>query len=62
MTLAREVKPVAITLDIMLPGVDGWEVLRRLKSDEATCDVPVVIVSRSISAISRSRWAPRTIS
>ena len=44
--LAREVNPTAITLDLVLPGVDGWEVLRRLKSEEVTCEVPVVIVSR----------------
>lgn len=44
--LATSFRPLAITLDIVLPGVDGWEVLRRLKTDEATRDVPVVIVSR----------------
>ena len=29
----------------MLPGIDGWEVLKRLKSDEATRHLPVVIIS-----------------
>jgi len=43
--LARESRPIAITLDLVLPGVDGWEVLKRLKSDEATRQVPVVIIS-----------------
>jgi signal transduction histidine kinase/CheY-like chemotaxis protein len=43
--LAREWRPVAVTLDLVLPGVDGWEVLKRLKSDEATRDIPVVIIS-----------------
>ncbi|MFL6244681.1 MAG: response regulator [Thermoanaerobaculia bacterium] len=43
--LARESKPIAVTLDLVLPGVDGWEVLKRLKSDEATCKLPVVIIS-----------------
>ena len=42
---ARDLKPVAITLDILLPEVDGWEVLNRLKADEATQDIPVVVVS-----------------
>jgi PAS domain S-box-containing protein len=43
--MAGELKPVAITLDILLPEVDGWEVLNRLKADEATQNIPVVVVS-----------------
>ena len=42
---ARTLQPVAITLDIMLPHMDGWEVLRSLKADETTRDIPVVITS-----------------
>jgi signal transduction histidine kinase/CheY-like chemotaxis protein/CHASE3 domain sensor protein len=45
LTKARELKPVAITLDILLPEIDGWEVLNRLKQDEATRNIPVVVVS-----------------
>jgi CheY-like chemotaxis protein len=37
--------PIAVTLDLVLPGIDGWEVLKRLKSDDATCKLPVVIIS-----------------
>ncbi len=43
--LARESRPVAVTLDLVLPGLDGWEVLKKLKSDEVTRDIPVVIIS-----------------
>jgi CheY-like chemotaxis protein/anti-sigma regulatory factor (Ser/Thr protein kinase) len=42
---ARELLPVAITLDILLPGIDGWNVLNELKHDEATRDIPVVVIS-----------------
>ena len=42
---ARELQPAAITLDIILPEVDGWEVLTKLKSDEMTSAIPVVVVS-----------------
>ena len=44
--LAREMHPVAVTLDLVLPGVDGWEVLKRLKSDAATSAIPIVIISK----------------
>jgi len=43
--MARELKPYAITLDIILPKKDGWEVLADLKSFPETKDIPVVIVS-----------------
>ncbi len=34
-----------IVLDVMMPGIDGWEVCERLKADEATADVPIVFLS-----------------
>lgn len=40
-----ERKPAAIILDVLLPGIDGWEVLRRLKANDGTRDVPVIIVT-----------------
>lgn len=43
--LAKEATPQAIVLDIGLPGMDGWEVLRRLRADEATADVKVLILT-----------------
>jgi signal transduction histidine kinase/CheY-like chemotaxis protein len=43
--LARELHPAAITLDVIMPGADGWRVLSELKSDPATADIPVVVVS-----------------
>ncbi len=44
-TLARELRPSAITLDLILPGIDGMEVLKRLKADPVTRGIPIVIVS-----------------
>ena len=43
--LARSVGPSAITLDLLMPRADGWEVLQRLKADPATRHIPVMIVS-----------------
>src|SRR4029077_11293764 len=45
MTLAREFKPGAITLDINLPDMAGWAILERLKHDPATRHIPVHIIS-----------------
>jgi signal transduction histidine kinase/DNA-binding response OmpR family regulator/ligand-binding sensor domain-containing protein len=45
MRLARSIKPVAVTLDIVLPGAQGWDVLRALKADAVTSELPVIIVS-----------------
>jgi CheY-like chemotaxis protein len=42
---ARETLPTAIVLDIGLPGMDGWEVLRRLRADDATRDTKVLILT-----------------
>ena len=43
--LAREVRPVAITLDVMMPGVDGWSTLAALKADPALAPIPVIILT-----------------
>jgi CheY-like chemotaxis protein/anti-sigma regulatory factor (Ser/Thr protein kinase) len=43
--LARILRPTAITLDIKLPGADGWDFLVAAKSDPALARVPVIIVS-----------------
>jgi signal transduction histidine kinase/CheY-like chemotaxis protein len=42
---AKVLHPAAITLDILLPELDGWEVLSRLKRDDETSHIPVVVVS-----------------
>ncbi len=43
--VAREVRPQAITLDVMMPGMDGWAVLSALKNDPALSAIPVVMLS-----------------
>jgi CheY-like chemotaxis protein len=43
--LAREAQPQVILLDIMMPGMDGVEVSKRLRADPATADIPIVAMS-----------------
>ena len=43
--MARQYKPDAITLDILMPEMDGWSVLRTLKADKQVSDIPVVMAS-----------------
>jgi signal transduction histidine kinase/CheY-like chemotaxis protein len=43
--LARTAAPAGIVLDILLPGIDGWDVLRELRQDPATSGIPVVVAS-----------------
>jgi len=43
--LARQLPPVAITLDVMMPGMDGWSVLAELKGDAALREIPVIMLT-----------------
>ena len=45
MKRARELRPAAITLDVMMPQIDGWTVLAALKGEPELADIPVVIVT-----------------
>jgi CheY-like chemotaxis protein/nitrogen-specific signal transduction histidine kinase len=43
--LVRELRPDVITLDAMMPGMDGWAVLSKLKADPEVSDIPVVMLT-----------------
>ena len=43
--LARELHPCAITLDVMMPDLDGWTVLAAIKGDPELADIPVILIS-----------------
>lgn len=43
--LARELRPAVITLDVLMPGMDGWAVLTALKADPVLSDIPVIMLT-----------------
>ncbi|MDD5448359.1 MAG: response regulator [Actinomycetota bacterium] len=53
--LLDEEKPDCVVLDIMLPGISGWEILKRLKDDPETRNIPVVMVTAKVSDKDRLR-------
>lgn len=45
LALAKNLLPVAITLDVLMPEMDGWEVLKSLKADSQLYEIPVIMIS-----------------
>lgn len=43
--LAKKLRPMAVTLDVLMPKVDGWEVLAALKADPELADIPVIMLT-----------------
>ncbi len=57
---ARDLQPALITLDLALPGKDGWAIVKELQEDGATRDIPIVVISaytRELDAPLRRRVA-----
>jgi DNA-binding response OmpR family regulator len=50
---AEEHKPAACVLDIMMPNMNGYEVVRRLKEDNATARMPIVLLSARAGGLDR---------
>ncbi len=52
---AAESRPDVVVLDVMMPGVDGWEVCLRLKADPAMREVPIIFLSARAQDEDRQR-------
>jgi two-component system phosphate regulon response regulator PhoB len=53
--IARNERPDLILLDVMMPGLDGWEVARRLGEDPATSEIPIVFLTARVGQEDRAR-------
>ena len=49
----RSEKPDLILLDLMMPFMDGWEVYQQMKADEATKNIPVIVVTAKAQSIDK---------
>jgi len=55
--MVRDVAPAVITLDVVMPQLDGFDTLAALRADPATADIPVVMVTGRASAADLERGA-----
>lgn len=49
----REIRPDLVLLDLMMPDLDGWEVYQQMKADDATRDIPVIVVTAKAQSIDK---------
>lgn len=53
LAMVREELPDLVLLDLMMPDMDGWQVYQLLKEDEATRDIPVIVVTAKVQSIDK---------
>ena len=54
MQLLKDIKPDLVLLDIMMPGMDGWDVCAKIKNDKKTENIPIVFLTAKTDPISKS--------
>lgn len=53
LSMMKEFKPDLVLLDLMMPGMDGWEVYRQMRADKTLTEIPVIIVTAKAQSIDR---------
>ncbi|MFZ5922361.1 MAG: response regulator transcription factor [Chloroflexota bacterium] len=53
LNIVRRELPDLVLLDLMMPDLDGWEVYQQLKADDATKDIPVIVVTAKAQSIDK---------
>lgn len=51
--IIREAHPDLVLLDLMMPDMDGWEVYQHMKADDATKNIPVIVVTARAQSIDK---------
>ncbi len=64
--LCQELQPEAVLLDVMMPEIDGWELLQRIRNNPTTADIPVIICtvfndSELAYSLGASRFLPKPV-
>lgn len=53
LNLLERVRPALVLLDLMMPDLDGWEVYQHMRADEATKDIPVIVITARAQSIDK---------
>jgi len=53
LAIIRKEKPDLVLLDLMMPDIDGWEVYQQMKADDATREIPVIVVTAKAQSIDK---------
>lgn len=49
----KEELPDIILLDLMMPDMDGWEIFRQIKNDEATMNIPIIVITAKAQTVDK---------